>query len=119
MENAVAKLKELTSELEKLNNEATLTEVLYISNQHLGWTRQEGSARAALETAAEIARRVRETRLETRTLGWIVIDAFWLRAPIENNLQVCTQKLDRPGANRLAQSDLLIMQGNLKYMADR
>ena len=119
MENAVAKLKELTSELEELGDEAALAEVLYMSGQHLGWTGQEGSARAALETAAEIARRVGETRLEARTLGWIVIDAFWLRAPVEDGLRVCARELGRPGANRLAQSDLLIMQGNLKYMADR
>jgi tetratricopeptide (TPR) repeat protein len=119
MEDAAAKLEQLTGELERLGDEAALAEAFFIFGQHLSWTGQEASATRALEKAAEIARRLGDARLESRTLGWIAIDAFWLRVPVEDGLQICGQELGRPGANRLGQSALLIMDGNLKYMAGR
>ena len=117
MEDAAAKLEQLTGELERLGDEPALAEAFFIFGQHLSWSGQEASATRALEKAAEMARRLGDTRLESTTLGWIAIDAFWLRVPVEDGLQTCGRELARPGANRLGQSELLIMDGNLKYMA--
>ncbi len=119
MQESETRVNELAQTFEELGDETGLAEASLMQGIIRNWQGRCAEATEVLERAEDLARKVGNHRVRSRSLSWMLIGSFWGPMPVSEGLRLCDRIVAEASGNRYVEGYANVIGGALEAMAGR